>query len=165
MLNFFVQDVPEMRDIYRMLKFCNFKTRRKGVATQGEIAFFYSGGKKGFSFSAHKLIKEKVPDCCRETPFLISVGERWTKRGLITVIEGYTRFFKRSLPVVCYDYMTEEQILNVAKACVILPWGGFPQGEEAKLDLIVWLEWANRAIPKKEHYPFLISSTKLTVSR
>ncbi len=150
MLKFFVEDSPEIIEIYKILTACDLSVRRGKIADEDEICFFYNEEEKGIKYNAHKVIREDVPISAKKSPFLICVGRNWSKRGLINVVEGYVRFFKRGLPVICFDYMTEEQIINIAKRCIILPWGGFPEKKKNQQDLLIWLMWVNDVFPKKQ---------------
>ncbi len=152
MISFFVEDNEKIKEIYGILKFCQLPVRRKRGAREHEVAFYYDENKKGISFAAHKLVKEDVPEEVKRSPFLVAVGDNWSKRGLLTVLEGYTRFFSRGLPVICYQEMTEKQIVEIIRACVLLPWSGFPEKEEARRDLVYWIKTADESIKSRRSY-------------
>lgn len=149
MLKFFVEDHPKIAEVYKILKACDLPARKKGVADEDEICFFYNEKEKSIKYNAHKIIKEDVPVFVKNSPFLVCVGKKWSKRGLINVVEGYTRFFERGLPVICFDYMTEEQIIDIAQRCIVLPWGGFPEKKKNQQDLLIWLMWVSDVFSKK----------------
>ncbi len=153
MLNFFVEEKKEIEEIYKILQVCDFPVKRKGVAKENEICFFYNEYKKAISFNAHKIIKEDVPSFVRDSPFLVCVGKNWNKRGLLTVVEGYVRFFERGLPVIPFDSITEKEVIDIAKNCIVLPWGGFPKEEKNQSDLVFWLEWVNLVIDSNNLKP------------
>ncbi len=142
MLKFFVENKKEIDEIYEILKACKFPVRRKGMGKEDEICFFYNEKKEGISFNAHKIIREDVPFFAKDSPFLVSVGRNWSKRGLLTVVEGYIRFFTRGMPVLCFQDLEEKEMIEIARTCIVLPWGGFPKEEQNQKDLIFWIEWA-----------------------
>ncbi len=144
MISFFVQGV-EIEEIKDILQACELPVRSKGFARPEEVAFFYNDRRKGFSFAGHKFEDEEIPDAVYASPFLISVGPEWNLHGLAGVIRSYRDFFQRGMPVFNPE-KTDEQILEICKKCIILPWGGFPQTEESQKKLAVWLRRANKAL-------------------
>ncbi len=169
MLKFFVEEQEEIIEIYRILRACDFPVRKDGVGNEDEICFFYNPQKKGINFNAYKIIKENLPAVAANSPFVVSVGEKWSKRGLLTVVEGYTKFFVEGLPMAravknslgSINYLNPElmgykdattpflrqivgeHLVGATKDCIVLPWGGFPKGKQNQEDLIFWLEWVS----------------------
>lgn len=146
MLKFFVENRKEIVEIGKILRACDFSVRKKGMAKEDEICFFYDESKKGMSFNAHKIIREEIPFFLKDSPFIVRVGRNWNKRGLLTVVEGYVRFFKRGLPIILFEKIEQEEIISIAKNCIVLPWGGFPKEKQNQADLVFWLEWASIVI-------------------
>ncbi len=150
-VRFFVEDRKEIEMIYQILKVRHFFVRRKRLARPYEVAFFYAPEKKGIQFNAHKLLgREGVPEVVQASPFLVSVGRNWNERGLINVVEGYVRFFKRGLPFFCFDRITEEEVLSIIKSSVPLPWGGFPKERENQKALVEWMKLAFNAVETRK---------------
>lgn len=145
-LNFFVENNIEIKEIEKLLKQRNFPVRIGNFATSDEIAFFYSDNHDGFCFNAYKFQASEIPDsvCC--TPFLVSVGRKWNEEGLMNVTQKYLSFLLRGLPVFDTEIMTTRRIINICKRCVDLPWGGFPNTLEGQKQLVLWLEKAKDAL-------------------
>ena len=142
MLNFFVENNSEIKEIERLLKERSFSVRSGNFAAADEIAFFYNEKHEGFCFNAYKFQESEIPDCVCCTPFIVSVGKKWNEEGLINVVQKYLCFLLRGLPVFDSKIMTPRRVINICKRCVILPWGGFPNSAERQKQLVLWLEKA-----------------------
>jgi hypothetical protein len=142
LLNFFVENRSEIKEIERILKQRNFSVRTGNFATFEEIAFFYNDNHEGFCFNAYKFQENEIPDCVCCSPFLVSVGKKWNKEGLMNIIQGYSRFLLRGLPVFDTDVMSTRRVINICKRCVILPWGGFPDSLDGQKQIVLWLHKA-----------------------
>ena len=146
MLNFFVENRSEIKEIERILKQRNFSVRTGSFATFEEIAFFYNDNHEGFCFNTYKFQENEIPDCVCCSPFLVSVGKKWNEEGLMNIIQGYSRFLLRGLPVFDTDVMSTRRVINICKRCVILPWGGFPDSLEGQKQLVLWLQKAKNVL-------------------
>jgi len=144
-LEFFIkQEEKELEEIKNILEEAGFKVRAgfEGFSPK-EIIFLKDGEKKGFCTTAHKLLKElpcrEVPDVTKY-PFLVRVGNRWSREGLCRAVEGYYYFMISPL-----NGKSDEEVINSCKEGYIeLPWGGVSRGENKKL-LAEWLRIAGGA--------------------
>jgi hypothetical protein len=142
MLSFFVQE-NVLQEIKEIMRIYNFSVRDKGFAYPDDVAFFYNSEKKGFCFNAHKFEEKDIPDCVYPSPFLVCVGVDWTTEGLLYVIKQYRKFFFRKIPVLSPE-MSDEDIIEICKQCVTLPWGSFPKTEEGQKKLAIWFRKVNK---------------------
>ncbi len=139
---FFVQNNTPIREITEILRLLNCNVRENGIARPEEIVFFYNKDQeKGFRCNAHKFSEKDVPDFAILSPFLVSVGPRWSPKGLVSILKSYKIFFMRGIPVFDMS-MTDEQIINICRNCLVLPWGGFPQTDEGEKMLVAWIRKA-----------------------
>ncbi len=143
MLSFFVQETVELEEIKEIVDACGFPVRSNGFAKLDEIVFFYNSEKSGFCFNAHKFEEQDIPDCAYNTPFLVCVGKDWTLNGLAHVIRSYRNFFFRKMPVL-NTTLTDREVIDICKNCIILPWGGFPSTREGEKKLAIWLKKVNQ---------------------
>ncbi len=141
-LKFFVLNSSEevkMKELEKILLGGGFQVRSEGKANFDEIAFFPSSEIKGFSFAAHKFFCDGVPYQVEETPFLVKVGEKWSKMGLWKIIKNYAAF---QLPPP-QKQNPQRWILHFKNKSINLPWSDcLPQGRNKDL-LIDWIKKAN----------------------